>query len=438
MSNAIHRTPRGGALVLVIIAVGVASTLGLSLLAASSMQTQSASNAAVVTRANYLAESGINIAMHYLQHPKEYAGAMPDGFYPGQTDLVLEPGTAVTNEVLRINRNEYSVRATATITNGGRGAVSRGIAAVVKTIPTGNLTVTPLVDAITVNGDITLDDGMTVTGSPGAVRSLGTVTIKGSGRAIGDVVTDTVVTNTGGTYTGRKVNHRDATEEAEASSGTGSLLSALVEAVLFQPYTVTPATPTDTETLVLESTHVPDLKRYRYRNPITGVVLSYNSVKLATNSYTDTTLGSTLMNPGGVFWTDQDTTLNNVTLNGTLYLTNGAKLSIGPTGTTTVTAATRYPALVSSGDIELHSGAQLDVFGLVYVRKIAANPGATGRLSINGALALSDKIAPFPTDNYAGTVSVTYNSARAQIGGFGMSVADTDIKALQVMSWTGN
>ena len=63
------RRNRGAALILVLMLVGLSAVLGLAMLSTASLQKQTATNVTDAARAEYLAESGANLALYYLQNP---------------------------------------------------------------------------------------------------------------------------------------------------------------------------------------------------------------------------------------------------------------------------------------------------------------------------------------------------------------------------------
>ena len=62
---------RGMALVIVTIVVGVAALMGYALLGSAALESQVSSNSTTLAQAECLAESGINLAMLYLQSPSK-------------------------------------------------------------------------------------------------------------------------------------------------------------------------------------------------------------------------------------------------------------------------------------------------------------------------------------------------------------------------------
>ncbi|HRK30430.1 MAG TPA: hypothetical protein PLD59_05070 [Tepidisphaeraceae bacterium] len=432
---------RGGALVMVVVTTGVASSLGLALLAASTMQTKAGANSASVAQAAYLAESGVNLAMYYLQNPAAYTGAKPDGYFPGAThaNLCGVQGSSVTTDVTYDSATKrYAIRSVASV-GGADAPVSRTQVAVVKPIPTGNLEVQPIVDALVTNGDLLIDDKMTITGSPGGVRTIGKVRVVAGGRVVGNVTSDDAATAGSGSISGEKRSHAQASAEVrETEKATGKSLLEQLWSALLSPAVVTPAPPTDDTKLVMDIVHHPDLRTYRFKLLLTGTVLTYNAVNVSSTSLKQVTLGPTLANPAGIYWSNQDVVLDETIINGTLIVTGGKEITV-KSGLSTVTAMSGYPAIVSDGVISLKNPGNLTVNGLVRATKIVAESANNdGSVEVNGALLLSDPIEPIESSRFLGPFKVTYNSGRANIPGFGMAVADPNSKGLQVVSWSGN
>jgi hypothetical protein len=87
----------------------------------------------------------------------------------------------------------------------------------------------------------------------------------------------------------------------------------------------------------------------------------------------------------------------------------------------------------------LDDEAEITLDGLTYARSVAAPvAGTRGTLKVNGTLMLYDKDNPFASNNYVGSVNVQYVASKAMVPGFGVVLADTDIKALKILSWSQN
>src|SRR5688572_3733106 len=79
---------RAFALVQVLVVVGIAAVMGLAMLSSSALQVQQGLNARLAAEADTLAESGVNLAMYYLQYPAR-APQLKAGYWPGGSDLKL-------------------------------------------------------------------------------------------------------------------------------------------------------------------------------------------------------------------------------------------------------------------------------------------------------------------------------------------------------------
>ncbi|MCS7033546.1 MAG: pilus assembly PilX N-terminal domain-containing protein [Phycisphaerae bacterium] len=431
-------------MVLAVILTAVASILAVSVLYASAMRAQISANALQAAQAEYLAESGMNIALHYLQFPRHYTGAMPDGYYPGETNLSLGPGRSVSTLVqYDAPRKKFLVRATGRI-NGNGQTLEREVRAEVRTIPTGDRFYLPVMHALVANGNITITDKMTVTATPpaAAVATKGRLEVVSGGRVLGSAITDELVRLGTGEISGEILSHFRANAALKSLLSLGSSLEGnqtLLSpsyAALFQPQTSPVPLPTDVSELVPAPGHIADLRQYRFRT-LSGSISTHTAQKLSSSSYSNMTLNPSVANPAGIFWTDTNLSLNNVTVNGTLIVRGGANVTFKANGVTTIRPRNGFPALVVEGSIILENGADVTLDGFTYAQKITAHPSASGSLKVCGALALYDKNHPLASDKFIGTINVQYDASKAQLGGFGIVIPDTDVRALKVLSWTG-
>lgn len=91
MNRTNHRHARQGiALMLVLVVIALASVLGYAMLSNAAMRSQIGHNAEVTSEAESLAESGVNLAIYYLQYP-EFAPGGP--FAPYEATLSHWTGT---------------------------------------------------------------------------------------------------------------------------------------------------------------------------------------------------------------------------------------------------------------------------------------------------------------------------------------------------------
>src|SRR5438045_3403998 len=89
MRRNINRKPRGMALMLVVILISIATVMGYALLATSSMQAQISNTTVMAASADSLAESGVNLAMYYLQNPLTAPLTPGQSFWHGDTGISL-------------------------------------------------------------------------------------------------------------------------------------------------------------------------------------------------------------------------------------------------------------------------------------------------------------------------------------------------------------
>ena len=88
------RRRRGVVLLLVLCALAVAGIIAYTVLATASLEAQSSAYARTALRAESMAESGVNLAMHYLLQPEDSpvaltTGAFGDKHYPGQSNIAM-------------------------------------------------------------------------------------------------------------------------------------------------------------------------------------------------------------------------------------------------------------------------------------------------------------------------------------------------------------
>lgn len=378
---------RGMALMLVVILVALASVMGYSLLASTSMQTQVTSTTLQAASADAIAESGVNLAMYYLQNPTLAPLAAGDTFWKGGSNISLGSSVAGTCDVTvaQINPMTYQIQSVgrSSISADGR-TLSRTINAKVK------LTYTPSVGyASGANSSMTIPTSMTVTGN---VQVNGRVTVKGE--VNGDVIADRMPT-VSGTWGGK---------------WTGSASSASVP------------------------TSVPDFKpSYAYLGK------TYFAEPLPMPNLSHTTLGPTATNPAGVYyWPSGDVALaDNVTINGTLILNGGEEMQVNGSNNV-ISPILGFPGLMIKGvgNINLNSAnSGLTINGMVYLGSGIVGSGddqSASKLAINGAI-LMYGTSPTIDPAYNGTINVNYDSSKIVVPGIGSgSLTPTGVA---VLSW---
>ncbi len=353
-----HR--RGIALILVVIAIAAAGVVSLALLGSSSLQASVSRNVQSGARADGLAASGINLAVHYLANPAD-AGLAQGEIWPGQDGITFgaeSPGHVdVSVDAVAGMTDVYDITARGTVTDGATTIERRAAARVAviqeSTIPS----------ALSFNGNLTIRNVMTINGD---IKASGSIGIE-----------------LGATVNGKLI---------------ASTLSNLLQ-ILF---------PGSEQTSVSAPvpTSVPDYRTYR----LTPGGTLYSAQLLPPDpGQTFTTLAGVTLNadpmtnPAGIFYAENEVRLAGSTqINGTLLVRQGRLTLTG--GNNTVNPRDGFPAIVVSGaDLRTATNAPntLTANGLVYLGAGITRSGtiSSSRLTINGGLQIA-----------SGGVSSTYNA----------------------------
>jgi hypothetical protein len=388
-----HRA-RGIALVLVLAVIGLATILGVAMLASASLQAQVKSNNIHSAHAQYLAESGVSVAMYYLHDPAA-APLLVDGFYPGQASVPLRAnaGDVVDISVQSVADKTYDITAT-----GRAGPDDASISRQVKA-------------RVYVTSSYVLDRAASFAGNftvPAAV------TITGNTRC------DGMLTNAGGTITGGSV-------QATASNISGCSPP---------PPFPTRAVPLPAQ-LNIVNTLSASPARYIYTDADgqqhtgyaqeIGSAVPINSLPPALKS-----------NPLNVWYArDNDIWLADCDLNGTIVTLGSHKIVVA--GNAHVRSAGKLPAIVALGGVRFCSDLPanaLVVDGLVYC---GADIDTTGdgeayhcTTTINGALMMASTSAAI-SDKYNGTIDVSFAAANVDLPDL-TSVDQTPL-SVKVLRW---
>src|ERR1043166_875609 len=106
---------------LVVAAVALASVLGFVMLAMATLQNRAGGNSARLMSADYLAESGLNIAFYYLQYPDRAPSLNSSGYWAGTGgDLVVtsNPRGTINVTVTRDATDSWTYEIISTATCG--------------------------------------------------------------------------------------------------------------------------------------------------------------------------------------------------------------------------------------------------------------------------------------------------------------------------------
>lgn len=389
---------------MVVVVIAIAAVMSYALLANGSLQAQVGLNAATAASAEPLAESGLNLALYYLQY-RWRAPVRQNGYWPGQAGLTLGsvgttiPGTLnVTVTQNASNSSLYDLRSTASITNGST---------TISHIATGQVSLAwsfGLEDqqAVITSGDLTAISGMNVTGD---LYTNGTLTVNSGATVQGTVVAAGV----------------------NPPQSVGSWVHMVSGDQMLVPNVAT----------------MKDYKTYSFNGH------TYQAALINSGTLNNITLNpDPVTNPGGVFYTDADTTLgDNVKINGTLIV-GKVDRSVNPpvvqSGRLTISGANNLivpqsglPALIVYKDIYSNrKNCGLEVDGLTWLSDgIAGNGNTSGtHLSFKGALILSQSTARVDSSYSPGTLDVQYDSSHLNISDFS-TTAMLVCKSIKVSAW---
>ena len=180
-SNGLKRyRARGIALVLVVTILGIATVLGAAILASASLQSEAKANSASAAEAQYLAESGVNVATYFLQNPQNAPVLNASEFYPGQSSITFGSSVngSVDVSVTKVGPSLYDIQSTAAV---GTSADRQ----ILRSLNCGALVNSQFIvkQAAAFGGDFTVPDIMTITGgvvADGVLTKSSGATINGS------------------------------------------------------------------------------------------------------------------------------------------------------------------------------------------------------------------------------------------------------------------
>jgi hypothetical protein len=373
--------PGGVAMFLVIAAVAIATVLGMVMLSTATLANAAGGNQAKLVTTEYLGESGINLALYYLQHPPS---GNPQNYWTG-TGGAIAIGTSGTVDVSVVpatddvgNAVPYTYEVTANATAGVSDPISRQYRArvVVQTAFQTSYSST-FNSAATLYGRTTINGGIYVAGR------LTSSSIIGLGLPITGPCYATDFNLLGTLFYDKRVLK---TPVAMASP-------TLADINLYKTYTYQGTT--------------------RYANVLTSSTISG-------------TLGPAdpVTNPAQIwYYNAKDTPLTlgaGAVINGTLVVdqgdvqVSGAGISINP--------APGYPALIATHDLVVaESGNSLTVNGVVFVgnqlRQIGSTPLlgiGNSTLTINGALLSGSTGTPPIASGWGITTNLIFNQTTAR------------------------
>jgi hypothetical protein len=382
---------RGIALVLVIVAMAIVSTLGFAILSAASLQSSESESVLQSAQADELAESGVVVAMYYLQHPSN-APSLVNGVWPGATNMTITSGASGTATVaVTASGSQYAVQSTGNRTGGTMGSQSRSLAAVVNVSRTFTVN-----QALASNSNLTVPAGFVVTsgvsGVP-AIATTGTLTVQSLAVVTGALSATTVSNQS------------------------------------------TPATtqPAPTSSIVPTTAQVNHYSTYTYNGT------TYSATTISGSTISATTLGPTASNPAGVYLASSNLAVKgSVTINGTLVVQGGTLTVSGLLNT--VTPKSGFPALVVDNTLQMSGiGSAMTANGVVWLGQGMSADSLhltmASVLTVNGALLMNSAGFTMPSGGSVPyTAQVTYNALTTSAAGLTSAVGTP--QQVQVVSWT--
>jgi hypothetical protein len=370
-------------MVLVLIVVAIATMMGWAVIASSGVGTKVAVAAETQLQRKYLAESGLQLAMYYLQNPEQSPvgvvyGAWGNVHYPGESGVSLGdmPGTldvTVTNTANGV----FQITSVGTLEGDTQTASAIVHLEKYKTFS----------QAANFVGDITLGSNISITGGLLAVGSV----VTNTATIVGDVLS-------GGN-----------------NSGSGNGNSNLPEGTLTRyPVSMTHYLPS----------YYVNGKRFTARR-ISGTTVLASLLDL-----------DLVNNPHNVWYTDQNVTFHLVTiLNGTVITTNGKNITVA--GTLTVNPQASLPALVSDNDLVISGNSRtVTLNGPTYIKNQIRGTGTTtlSKVNINGVLVSAASSSLL--NGFSGAVKITLDGDKATFKGVMDEVEP--VHKITVRSWSTN
>ncbi|HEX8340166.1 MAG TPA: hypothetical protein VF624_04590, partial [Tepidisphaeraceae bacterium] len=367
-------------MMLVMMAVATIGVMTYALCAATQLRSQIADAASIRVQGEHLAESGLNLAVYYLQNPKSSPVALTYGesgnvHYPGESPLVV-PGLP----------GELAV----TVTNPANGTFT------VTSVATFEGNTTTATATLAVTKSKTFDYAAVLTGSP---------TLNNKVKITGGAITSGAIVQNSATLLGTII----------ASNGSS-----------FGGSAATSVTPT------IYPVSAPYYLPYYFRGG-----KKYTAKLLQSNVLTSLQLLNTdpTNNPANVLYVDRDITVFiSPTLTGTLAIKAGAKVSLA--GNLTINPIYNdMPALIAAGNIAFISNAKtLQCNGVAYVGGRVTGSGTTSGCKFRVSGTLFAPVGGWPFESsYGGEVEATYNSARAKVSALADEIEGID--TLRVRSW---
>ena len=382
---------------LVIAVIALASILGYVMLSSATLQNRAGSNQIKTLSADYLAESGLNIAMYYLQYPKNAPALNGDGYWSGMNGNYTLPNGRPGSLSVAVTRDAtdpwtYEIAATASV--GGEGDSTSRITrtAGARVYVRNEFVMRP--GAVVANGNITFYGPITTTGDVYSAKQMGIKTGASTPAINGKGYSQSAITSTG--YT----------------TPTGSYW---------------PIDNTAANAPIAPSNDSVN----RYRTYATDDGQQYNAGLLTTVTDLLSGLLSIIFpppstdNPAGVIYKDATSAplvvTDNQTINGTLVVDGDLQIK----GTNiTINPQPGFPALIVTGNLEIfQSGKNLTANGVTYIGGTlksnnnglpAPLPALASTFTVNGGLIFGSPTATPIMLGYNVKTNLNYNATKAK------------------------
>jgi hypothetical protein len=393
------------ALMMVVAVLALATVLGYAMLSSAALSNRAGANQAKLLAADYLAESGINLAMYYLQHPDQAPAVNAQGYWSG-TGGEIALGSSIAGTVnVTVTRDADDIWTYEVVSAGKSGA--QGDSSITRATGARLYVRNEFVasHAGGFNNDAVLLSGTTFNGNVFTSKNLG-------------VRTGSLVTGVGYCKT--------------YSAGAGFTTPAGGFSLLASPGA---GSPTNGDIFLY--------KTYNYDDQ------SYNCdvIPAATTSYTAVTKGTSASNPAGIWYRDGSGTAGTFTLNdnviidGTLVIEGN--LNVRGQGII-ITPQPGYPALIVTGNMDIAQARRsITCHGVVYIGgqlrmttlSIPATAADYSRFNVNGALLIGTTGTAPVNSGYAVVTTVTYDATKAKAPDLSASTTLRAPKGINVLRW---
>jgi Tfp pilus assembly protein PilX len=364
---------RGMALMLVILAMGVASILAMALLSAASIEAEVNANSVQAISADSLAESGVAIAMYYLQYPAKAPSLGAGNFYTGQTGIKLDPSSSDTIDVSVVSLGSDNFK----ITSVGHSVVSSSSKIDRTLVARVYVNAIFVVDkAVSFKSDFVLPNTMTVTGD---ARSDGLLTVAAPATISGNVM-------------------------SSAKNGITN-------------WTALPSYPKSGVPSYAELTLPTALG---IAGPSGRPVYNYPGGTGEAQQLLVTTVAAALIgdarNPANVWYTNQNITISTAVITGTIVVTGTHSVTV--TGINIIRPVSGMPGLIVSGDLKFSSllTKSLIVQGVCWIGgDIKSASGVANNCTLQVAALMMPTASTIDANKVKGVINCAYNANQTNV-----------------------